>query len=65
MHTGSSAGLREVRKLSRVLEDIPVPAMIAVLDVKGSKNQALINVSTDLLFQILFQSPGSSLDALA
>jgi flagellar motor switch protein FliM len=43
----------EVRKLSRVLEDIAVPAMIAVLDVKGSKNQALINVSTDLIFHIV------------
>jgi flagellar motor switch protein FliM len=43
----------EVRKLSRVLEDIQVPAMIAVLNVKGSKNQALINVSTDLIFHIV------------
>jgi flagellar motor switch protein FliM len=43
----------EVRKLSRVLEDIPVPAMIAVINVKGSKNSALINVSSDLLFHLV------------
>lgn len=43
----------EVRKLSRVLEDIPVPAMIGVIDVKGSKNKALINVGTDLSFHIV------------
>jgi flagellar motor switch protein FliM len=43
----------EVRKLSRVLEDIAVPAMIGVIDVKGSKNSALINVSTDLIFHIV------------
>ncbi|MGG7567576.1 FliM/FliN family flagellar motor switch protein [Rhodovulum sp. DZ06] len=43
----------EVRKLSRVLEDIPVPAMIGVIKVKGSKNMALINVGTDLIFHIV------------
>lgn len=43
----------EVRKLSAVLEDIPVPAMIAVVDVKGSQNSALMNVGMDLIYHIV------------
>lgn len=43
----------EVRKLSSVLEEIPVPAMMALIDVRGSSNQALVNVSMDLLFHIV------------
>ncbi|MEC9433720.1 MAG: flagellar motor switch protein FliM [Pseudomonadota bacterium] len=43
----------EVRKLSSVLEEIPVPAMIAVVDVRGSTNSALMNIGMDLLFHIV------------
>ena len=43
----------EVRKLSAVLEDIPVPAMIAVIDVKGSQNSALMNVGMDLIYHVV------------
>lgn len=43
----------EVKKLSRVLEDIPVPAMIGVIKVKGSKNMALINVGGDMIFHVV------------
>lgn len=43
----------EVRKLSGVLEEIPVPAMIAVIDVKGSQNSALMNVGMDLIYHIV------------
>ncbi|MFO7855213.1 MAG: FliM/FliN family flagellar motor switch protein [Paracoccaceae bacterium] len=40
----------EVRKLSSVLEDIPVPAMLAVVSVRDSQYRALINIGMDLLF---------------
>ncbi len=43
----------EVRKLSSVLEEIPVPAMIGLIDVKGSQNSALINIGMDLIFHIV------------
>ena len=43
----------EVRKLSRVLEQIPVPAMIGLIDVKGARDMALINIGMDLLFHIV------------
>lgn len=43
----------EVRKLSSVLEDIPVPAMLGVITVRESQYRALINVSMDLLFHIV------------
>lgn len=43
----------EVRKLSSVLEEIPVPAMLAMVNVDRSKNKALINISNDLLFHIV------------
>lgn len=43
----------EVRKLSSVLEDIPVPAMIAVIGVRGSQNSALMNIGMDLLFHVV------------
>jgi flagellar motor switch protein FliM len=43
----------EVRKLSSVLEEIPVPAMIGVIDVRGSQNAALINIGSDLMFHIV------------
>lgn len=43
----------EVRKLSAVLEDIPVPAMLALVDVRGSQNAAMINIGSDLMFHIV------------
>ena len=43
----------EVRKLSSVLEEIPVPAMLALVDVQRSKNRVLINISNDLLFHVV------------
>lgn len=43
----------EVKKLSRVLESIPVPAMIGVVDVRGSDNRALVNVSNDLIYHLV------------
>lgn len=43
----------EVKKLSRVLEDIPVPAMIGVIKVAGSQNSTLVNVGTDLIYHIV------------
>lgn len=43
----------EVRKLSSVLEEIPVPAMIGVIDVRDSVNQALVNISMDLVYHIV------------
>ncbi|MAS44501.1 MAG: hypothetical protein CML43_15470 [Rhodobacteraceae bacterium] len=43
----------EVKKLSSVLEEIPVPAMIAVVDVRGSQNSALMNIGMDLLFNVV------------
>ena len=43
----------EVKKLSSVLEEIPVPAMIAVIDVKGSQNSALMNVGMDLIYHVV------------
>ncbi|MEM8698928.1 MAG: hypothetical protein AAGF44_07125 [Pseudomonadota bacterium] len=43
----------EIRKLTSVLEEIPVPAMLALINVEGTKNKALINISNDLLFHIV------------
>lgn len=43
----------EVRKLSSVLEEIPVPAMLALVDVENTKTRALINLSGDLLYHIV------------
>ena len=43
----------EVRKLQSVLEEIPVPAMIAVIDVKGAQNSCLMNVGMDLIYHIV------------
>jgi flagellar motor switch protein FliM len=43
----------EVRKLSSVLEDIPVPAMLAVVSVRDSQYRALINIGMDLLFHVV------------
>ncbi len=43
----------EVRKLSRVLEDVAVPAMIGVISVANSKNSALINLNGDLIYHIV------------
>ncbi|WP_157982242.1 FliM/FliN family flagellar motor switch protein [Oceanicella sp. SM1341] len=43
----------EVRKLSRVLESIPVPAMLGVVEVKNSPASALVNISNDLIYHIV------------
>ncbi|MEM6438350.1 MAG: FliM/FliN family flagellar motor switch protein [Pseudomonadota bacterium] len=43
----------EVRRLSSVLEEIPVPAMIGVIKVRDSANQALVNVGMDLIYHIV------------
>lgn len=43
----------EVRKLPRVLEMIPVPAMLGVVDVRNSPALALVNISNDLIFHIV------------
>lgn len=43
----------EVKKLPRVLEQIPVPAMLGVVTVKNSSAMALVNVSNDLIYHIV------------
>jgi flagellar motor switch protein FliM len=43
----------EVRKLSRVLEDIPVPAMLGIIEVDGLETFGLVNVSSDLVYHIV------------
>ncbi|MEM7505615.1 MAG: hypothetical protein AAF415_02630, partial [Pseudomonadota bacterium] len=43
----------EVRKLAAVLEEIPVPAMLALINVENTKTRALINISGDLLFHVV------------
>lgn len=43
----------EVKKLPRVLEAIPVPAMLGVIAVKNSLASALVNISNDLLYHIV------------
>lgn len=43
----------EVRKLNRVLETIPVPAMLGVVKVKNSPAMALVNISNDLIYHLV------------
>jgi len=43
----------EVTKLAPVLEGIPAPAMLGVVGVQDGDNQALINISSDLVFHIV------------
>lgn len=43
----------EVRKLSTVLEDIPVPAMLGVIEVRDTPYRALVNIGMDLLFHVV------------
>ncbi len=43
----------EVKRLSQVLEDLPVPAMIAVVDVEGCDGKAMVNLGADLVFHIV------------
>ncbi len=43
----------EVRKLSSVLEEIPVPAMLGVVSVRDSQYRALANIGMDLLFHLV------------
>ncbi|MEL6678891.1 MAG: hypothetical protein AAFQ51_09305, partial [Pseudomonadota bacterium] len=51
--TGAMVLGSEVRKLSRVMEDIPVPAMLGVIDVEGVEHQALLNINSDLVYHIV------------
>ena len=43
----------QVRKLSGVLEDIPVPAMLGIVTVEGLETSALINMSSDLVYHVV------------
>ncbi|MEO1421717.1 MAG: hypothetical protein AAFU59_01460 [Pseudomonadota bacterium] len=51
--TGAMVMSSEVRKLARVLEDIPVPAMLGVIEVDGVDNFALLNINSDLVYHIV------------
>ncbi|MBB5515253.1 flagellar motor switch protein FliM [Rubricella aquisinus] len=51
--TGAIIMACEVRKLSRVLEDIPVPAMLGIVAVEGVDNYALININSDLVYHVV------------
>lgn len=51
--TGAMVMECEVRKLSRVLEDIPVPAMLGIVAVEGLETFALVNVSSDLVYHVV------------
>lgn len=42
-----------VRRLSRVLEEVPVPAMIGVVDAEGAEDRALAVLSNDLVFHVV------------
>ena len=43
----------EVRKLSAVLEEIAMPAMLAVVRVEGSQTSALVNLGMDLVYHVV------------
>jgi flagellar motor switch protein FliM len=43
----------EVKKLARVLETIPVPAMLGVITVRNAACSALVNISNDLIYHIV------------
>ncbi|MEM8790721.1 MAG: FliM/FliN family flagellar motor switch protein [Pseudomonadota bacterium] len=43
----------KVRKLSAVLEEVPFPAMLAVIGFEQTEDRALINLSNDLTFHII------------
>lgn len=43
----------EVTKLASVVDQIPVPAMLGVVELAGSDHRALINVTSDLVFHIV------------
>ncbi|GIX15492.1 MAG: hypothetical protein KatS3mg118_3451 [Paracoccaceae bacterium] len=53
----------EVRKLSRVLEGIPVPAMLGVVEVPGAPAAALVNISNDLIYHIVDLRMGGNPEA--
>lgn len=53
----------EVRKLARVLEGIPVPAMLGVIEVPGAPASALVNISNDLIYHIVDLRMGGSSEA--
>lgn len=43
----------EITKLSDVVDDIPVPAMLGIVGVEGTENLALINISSDLVYHVV------------
>jgi flagellar motor switch protein FliM len=43
----------EITKLSDVVDSIPVPAMLGVVEVSTAENFALINLSADLVYHII------------
>ena len=55
LHTSISGMVleSEVTRLSNVTEGIPVPAMLGIIEFPGAPNQAMINISADLVFHII------------
>ncbi len=43
----------EITKLSEVLENVPVPAMLGLVEVSSAENFALINLDSDLVYHII------------
>ncbi len=43
----------DITKLADVSENIPVPAMLGLVEIENSESMALINVSTDLVYHIV------------
>jgi len=43
----------EVTKLAQVVDQIPVPAMLGVVELGGSDHRALINLTSDLVFHVV------------
>lgn len=51
--TGAMLMECEVKKLSRVLEDIPVPAMLGIIRVEALETFGLVNISSDLVYHVV------------
>ncbi len=43
----------DITKMSTVSENIPVPAMLGIVEVESSEHMALVNVSSDLVYHII------------
>lgn len=43
----------EVKRLTQVLEELPVPAMLTTVDVGGCESGALVNIENDLIFHLV------------